>query len=421
MKSQSKGRLGGYRALLLLLSVAACDALDNALEVEAPSRIPAETLDNPANAALVVNGAISDFDCALGSYIVVGGLITDELVDATPTANRWDYDRRTVQKEGGIFATSGCGGLGVYTPISTARFTADNVLAKLKSFSDDQVVGRTALIATAAAYSGYSHILLGEGFCSASIDLGPELTSQQVFERAEQKFTEAIAAARAAKNNEILNMALVGRARARLNLGKKAEAAADARLVPMGFEKVATASNTSARRQNRIYVQNQLARLVTIGPEYRSLTFEGVADPRVKVEDTGRNGFDGSTRIFAQTKYTSEATPIPIATWEEAQLIIAEAELAAGNRQAAVDIINTLHRRAGLPAFSSTDSNAIMQHIIQERRRELFLEGHRLYDFRRFNLPLTPAPGTLYPKGGEYGTTTCLPLPDIERVNNPNI
>jgi hypothetical protein len=62
-----------------------------------------------------------------------------------------------------------------------------------------------------------------------------------------------------------------------------------------------------------------------------------------------------------------------------------------------------------------------MQHIIQERRRELFLEGHRLYDFRRFNLPLTPAPGTLYPKGGEYGTTTCLPLPDIERVNNPNI
>ena len=41
---------------------------------------------------------------------------------------------------------------------------------------------------------------------------------------------------------------------------------------------------------------------------------------------------------------------------------------------------------------------------------------------QRFNVALNPAAGTAYPiKGGTYGTTRCLPLPDVERFNNPNI
>jgi hypothetical protein len=59
--------------------------------------------------------------------------------------------------------------------------------------------------------------------------------------------------------------------------------------------------------------------------------------------------------------------------------------------------------------------------IIEERRRELFLEGHRLGDLRRYGLTFQPASGTAYFGGGVYGTQTCFPLPDVERVNNPNI
>lgn len=60
--------------------------------------------------------------------------------------------------------------------------------------------------------------------------------------------------------------------------------------------------------------------------------------------------------------------------------------------------------------------------IIEDRRRELFVEGHRLGDIRRYALPLSPAAGTPYPGGGGvYGTQSCFPLPDVERVNNPNI
>ena len=125
--------------------------------------------------------------------------------------------------------------------------------------------------------------------------------------------------------------------------------------------------------------------------------------------------------VWATTKYTSLVDPIPIARWEEAQLIIAE--VAGG--ATALAIIDALHAQAGLPSFSSTNPTAtqITDHImLEERRRELFLESHHLYDMRRFDLPFLPPAGTPYPdKGGFYGTATCFPLPDVERDNNPNL
>jgi hypothetical protein len=164
--------------------------------------------------------------------------------------------------------------------------------------------------------------------------------------------------------------------------------------------------------------QNNNSQSVSIGPSYRNLTFGGVADPRVRVTDTGRTATDG-TRIWAQNKYAALGTAIPLATWREAQLIIAEVEGA----QTAVGIINMFHTAAGLPAFSSTNPAAIQQQVIEERRRELFLEGHHLGDIIRYNLPLSPAPGTAFAKGGTYGpqgSAVCLPIPNIERLNNPN-
>lgn len=425
---RTTGKFGGWLvAPFLLLMSGGCDALDNALAVETPDVIPAEPLQDPANANLLVTGTISDFDCAFGAYIVMGGMIGDELVDSSPTASRWPYDRRDVSPDDSRYAGFGCVGVGVYTPLSTARYSAENVLDNLENeWTDEEVENRTELIATAAAYSGYSNLLLGEGFCTGvlldeNLEPGGEVPREALFEAAEQRFTRAIEAAQASGSDTILNMALVGRARARLNLGNYAEAAADAELVPEGFVKVATASNTSPRRQNRIYAQTQFTEQVSVGPQYRDLTFEGEPDPRVQVDSTGLIGFDGETPIFAAAKYPDFSSPMPIATWEEAQLIIAEAELAAGMPQAAVDIINTLHARAGLPPFSSSVPAEIMDHLIQERARELFLESHRFYDIDRFELDLVPAPGTPYRTGGTFGTTRCLPLPDIETQNNPNI
>ncbi|HEX2094324.1 MAG TPA: RagB/SusD family nutrient uptake outer membrane protein [Longimicrobiaceae bacterium] len=419
---RNSGRMRGSGALGAVLALAlATGACDSLLDVEAASRIPAVALDDPAAAALLLNGAIGDFECALGSYVVMSGILGEELVDATQTADRWPYDRRDVQPSDRRYGEFACTVLGIYTPLSTARWTAENVLAKLKAWTDTQVQGRGVMIATAAAYSGYSHLLLGEGFCSGvlldeALKPGGESPRADILRRAVDRFTEALQAAQAAGNTDIANMALVGRARAKLDLGDRAGAAVDARLVTANYVKNATASTTASRRENRVFEQNNQSQAVTVGPTYRNLTFGGVADPRVRVTDTGRTATDGN-RIWTQNKYASLATVIPIATWDEAQLIIAEVE----GGQAAVNIINAFHTRAGLPAFASTDPAAIQRQVIEERRRELFLEGHHLGDIIRYNLALTPATGTGFPKGGTYGNTTCLPLPNIERLNNPNI
>jgi hypothetical protein len=149
----------------------------------------------------------------------------------------------------------------------------------------------------------------------------------------------------------------------------------------------------------------------------------GSPDPRVAATDLGVVGTDGHTEVWAADKYSAITAPIPIAKWEEAQLILAEAAVAANQLSTAEDIINTLHSNAGIPAYDATGASQeeVMAQVIEERRRELFLEGHRLGDIRRYDLPLVPAPGATYVNGGTYGDQRCFPLPDVERIHNPNL
>lgn len=409
-------RLGiaGLAASLSIVGLSACDTL---LEANAPSRILESTLLQPSNATVLVAGVVADFECALNNYIAAAGTITDEFMDSQANAAIWDLDRRTSNPATALYATGGCGGLGgLYTPISVARFQADQALRLLGEWTDEQVPGRSVLIARAAAYAGYAYILLGEGFCSAAVDLGPELTPAQVFALAEERFTTAIGTA--GVPDDIRNMALVGRARARINQGKTAEAVADATLVPNNFVFNARTTAAAGRAENRVFRVNNTTGQITVDSSYRNVTFAGVADPRVPVADAGRGGSLPTVRLWAQGKYASLADPVPIATWREALLI--RAEVAGG--QEAVNIINQLHARVNLPPFQSNDPAAILAQVQEERRRELFLEGHRLYDTIRFSVPFHPAVGAVFPNGGgTYGTNKCLPLPDIERLNNPTI
>jgi hypothetical protein len=417
----------GQLVTLVVLStpVLSCNILEKGLEATAPDKIETAVLEIPANAGLIVNSAIGRFECALKSYVVDAAMASGEFMDATATAANWAFDRRDTDPTADTrYATNECNSYGIYTPIQVARGMADRALELLQGWTDAEVANRQDLIAKAAAYAGYSRILLGEGFCEAAINLGPLMTSNEVFASAEAMFTTAITAAQAAGNQQILNMAYVGRARARLDQGNKAGAAADAALVPSGFVINASSENSPTIRRNRVQDFNQLG-VVSVAPTYRNMTVAGpsgpVPDSRVAVVNTGTTGTDNRTPLYLQTKYPVSTSPIPIASYKEAQLIIAEAQ----QGQTAVNIINALRAAAGLPAFSSSDPTAIANEVTEARKRELFLEGQHLYDVRRLNLPLDPAPGipysTVYLKGGNYGTARCFPLPDVERLNNPNI
>jgi hypothetical protein len=417
---------GQWITVIVLSSpVLGCNILDKGLEATAPDKIETSILEVPANAGLIVNSSIGLFECALKSYVVDAAMASGEFMDATATAANWAFDRRDTDPTADTrYATNNCDAYGIYTPIQVARGTADRALELLQGWTDAQVANRQGLIAKAAAYAGYSRILLGEGFCEAAINLGPKMTSDEVFASAETMFTTAITAAQAAGDQQILNMAYVGRARARLDQGNKAGAASDAALVPAGFVMNASAENAPTIRQNRVQTYNQ-AGVVSVAPSYRNLTVAGpsgpVPDTRVAVTNAAKNGTDNRTPLYIQTKYAGSTAPIPIASYKEAQLIIAEVQ----QGQAAVIIINNLRAASGLPPFSSSDPTAIANEVTEARRRELFLEGQHLFDVRRLNLTLDPAPGTpystVYLKGGNYGTERCFPLPDVETLNNPNI
>jgi hypothetical protein len=192
--------------------------------------------------------------------------------------------------------------------------------------------------------------------------------------------------------------------------------------VPAGFVRYARSSSASDRANNHVFRLNNFEERVSIEDEFHNLTWKGVSDPRVDVKDEGVfAASDDLTPLWTQQKYADRDAPVPIARYEEAQLIIAEVEGGA----TAVAIINALHAAAGLPAFDEATDGPVANHILQERQRELFLESHHLYDKIRFNDPFLPAAGTPYQetgaKGGFYGSTTCLPLPLVEKDNNPNI
>ena len=434
------------QAILIPLTLGAALACGDllSLEQEDPSQILAANVYAPQNANLLVNGAIGDFECAYFRYTTAAGLLGDELVNAFANTTTDHYDRRTHPLTG-TYAGS-CGGHqnpGVYTSLSVARASADTILARLETWTDAQMpptVNRQVLIARAAAYAGYSLLLLGEGMCSAAINIGPELTPAELFAEARIRFDKAVTAATAANDATLLNLARVGRARTLLNLAFPTPTTPDLQLMALVAADAAavtafTVNNVASitgttRQQNTIFAHTGgtgSSNFSSVDPTFVNLTFgsPAVADPRVLVTVTTQTGTDGLTPIRFQRKYANLGAAAPLARRTEARLMLAEAYAlgVGGTSQDAVTIINELHNAAVIPDYDPNAAGAlpVLQQVREERRRELFLESHRLGDMRRYGLPLIPAAGTNFPRGGQYGEMRCFPLPAVERNNNPNI
>jgi hypothetical protein len=414
-------RLARALAAAALVIAAACDSL---LEVENPGRVPEEALSDPALAPVMQAAALQTAQCAFVEFAATAGMLSGEYWSANGFVNNHPWEWRGVVEiksnpgscNNGRATTS----MGFYTPLQQARFQLDDQTRRLGEFTDAQVPNRQRMLAEAAAYAGYTYTLLGEGMCEMAIDNGPRMTSAQVWAIAEQRFTTAITIATAINDASLRNMATVGRARTRLDLKNLPGAATDAALVPAGFVRNAEFSETTPTRENRIYNLTIRSDNLSVAPDYRGLTVNGVPDPRVKVTDMKRLGPDNNTAIWQQQKFIgSGAVGFPIASYAEAQLILAE----ASGGQAAIDAINRVRALSNPPIApmatppAGTDITAL---VIEERRRQLFSEGHRYVDMLRKNLPFQKGVNGVNRKGQTYSDLTCVPLPDVETRNNPN-
>lgn len=102
----------------------------------------------------------------------------------------------------------------------------------------------------------------------------------------------------------------------------------------------------------------------------------------------------------------------------ELYLIRAEARANEGNLVGAIDDLNQIRNRAGLPNTTAVTQAEIRLAIAKERQVELFAEhGHRFFDLKRTN----QLDNVLSFKPGWDSTDALLPLPEGEILLNPNL
>jgi hypothetical protein len=428
-----------FAALFVAASLIVGCGVNGILDVHVPGRVQEGALNDPALAATLAASVVSDLECAWNNYTAASALVSDEFIQASSNLNQRNWPSRRITADDPNMATASCRGqYGIYSTLQTARFQAEDIFRRLEAFTDAEVTNRTALQATVRAYGAYALVALGEGFCEMAIDGGPLMTREEVLRLAETRFTEAISLATASNSTDILNMALVGRARVRLDLEDFQGAIDDAELVDVGYVKNVTRDESDVRRYDALceFVTCATNRHATVAPNYRDVTWMGVPDPRISVGTTNQLAFDNAQiHYYPTNKHTSRAFPLVLASYKEAQLIIAEASARNDDLPTARGIVNALHAAVGIPGYdpaATATQDQVITQVIEERRREFFTEGgHRLNDQLRFRgtqfaIPFKGEPGSIHPDGVDatglpYGNTTCFPLPTVERIGNPNI
>ena len=150
---------------------------------------------------------------------------------------------------------------------------------------------------------------------------------------------------------------------------------------------------------------------------FRPDPVSGQPDPRLSHDATPHTpGPRGEVRYY-QRKYPNRTDPHPASRAAEAELIVAEARLVAGDLDGAVEWINRVRTKSGLPDFASSNAAEVRAQLIYERDTELWLEGRRWEDHRYYNI--IPLAWVQY--NVDIGVGPRWPISVQERFNNPNI
>ncbi|RZN82076.1 MAG: RagB/SusD family nutrient uptake outer membrane protein [Winogradskyella sp.] len=107
----------------------------------------------------------------------------------------------------------------------------------------------------------------------------------------------------------------------------------------------------------------------------------------VRSNPTSQDGLNGTNQTAL---YASNVSPIDIIRNEELILLYAEANIGTNNTEA-VNAINVVRNAASLPNWTgdSSDDNAVLMEMLNQRRYSLWCENHRMFDLRRYNLSNT--------------------------------
>jgi hypothetical protein len=395
----------------VLVALAGCN-----MDVVNPSVIDASTFNPNADGTTLALSAQTNFFIAFQSVAQYGGLISDELWSGAARAQTKRLGSRT------FAATDDING-DFFAPLSLAIASNENAAASLAKGP-----GAASDLNLARTYMNFAYAveLMAETMCSGVIQGGPELSDAQLLDTAITAFGKAITVATAAgpSGSAIVNQSNVGLARAHLQRGNFAQAAAAAALVPASFEAdVLTSANVST--------QGTLGNLIygtTVGGQAVAPKLYRIGDPRIPIDSTKPGGTLNGLAYVIQAKYASYGAHIRLASGLEAQYIVAEAGLHGGTTAAALALINARRTAGGQGAYAgATDVASVLAELLNQRARDFWLEGKKLGDLRRNpTVPLAavltdPVGAPFYASGSPtFGSTFCVPIPPQETNANPH-
>ena len=424
-------RFSGALVLCALLTLGACD-----LTVTNPGPVQDTALNDAASFQPTVNGAIREFSLQLG---VIGSDISIRAREVHPTAiNDWLYVEQAAWD--GITDVERVRG---WSGIHAARWMSEDAIRRLTDVLGETVASSNAVVAQAYLWGGYIHRLMGEYYCEAVFDGGSIEPGTVYFDRAEDRFTSAIKVAQAAGLSDMVTAATAGRASVRLDLGDWGGAVSDASAVATDFSfSVEYFATGDWRLYNPFFYlsdPNSIGAVFTLWNSINEDYFTTTSDQRVPwgITDPTQEFGSGSLQgikipLLSQKKYPSVSSSVEISSGEEMRLIEAEALLRGGDMAGAMLAINDLRNRAGVADRPApADINEAWGFLKRERGIELWLEGRRLMDLRRWRADNTP--GALDPL--ELGLVTrdgftgpdvtnrelCMPVPNLEREENANL
>ena len=391
------------------LSLGACDSFVN--DVDPPvDLVASDSLNQVGNLPFLVTGVQQRFATAYGTT----ALLADGLSDAyrfaygTSGATFPTY----IEIDDGEIELDNNSVDGAYQDINELRFLADDLIDRVTNqveFGDDPPITQAEALYTGNLYAGIAryflatYIGLNPRQGGATIDSGDFIPSSALYEQAIANFQAALSNVDGGSYEARVVNSLI--ARTYLYAGNPPGEVAAAAANGLVEGDPAFSALYSPQTNNPVWIG--------AGPGRTQYA----ADPRFEGDDLAPTEAyetvscddtpfceDGQETLTyeRQALYPTDSTPIPFITWQETNLIRAEALLNSDNAQATT-LVNA--------AYNGDDVDGLdLETLIGIRDQVLFTRGARLVDQRRFDL------WHLGPDTWQY-----LPITQTERNANPNI
>lgn len=429
------GRVEACSLSILLMAVMLIGGCD-VFEVQNPGPQPDDVLNSPDAYQAVVDGAKRAYSDALGPIAMVSGAATREVF---PSGNTGRFGITVDEGQGRLEPDEASP---YWDDAQNARWVAGDAIDRFRQNMEATEFESSEFVAEVYLWAGLSNRLLGENFRQAVFDSGEPQPRSAYLDSAKQQLTTAMAIAEQAGAAELSHAAQAARATVRMNLGEWEGAVSDARGIiddaGPDFSFQAPYFNVSEGQYNYVYwasANSPYRGHSTWNTPYESY-YQEAGDPRVSWDQdpefpTGSTAREccGQVPWYFQTKYGSTDENIDVVDTREMWLIVAENELRTENWEEALDILNR-ELRADIEEVDELNASSLDEAwtlFRRERGIELWLEGRRMNDLRRWKE--ADRPGSLHPLEDPSNEDAALdsdrdltfPVPESERQTNPNL